>query len=182
MKHEKAPVWRVGQLVQTARPQVPLAQLHPHFVQPKQIFEGLKLFWGKSSNLHAFGLRDLDQPNDARFSRALPFPKEWQTALEMEYTWELKPTGIRREDICKIHGFNAGTVFMVTEVIATPWKKKYMTTLDCRRHRFAYVKLLGPHPITGESTYFYDDISANCRDTKMITTRFIPFENGSKQS
>lgn len=156
--------WEVGRLVRVREDHKPgFVQIHPHFVQPRQIWEPLKIFWRKKSNIRYWGNRG--QNDEPRMPTTID---EWITALKMECAWELGDKGIHQRDIAKRQLLEGNSILMCTEVVVTPWKKRYrFAGGSVRRQRFSYVKLLAT--VNDVPMYLYRDIS-EWWDTRKIET------------
>lgn len=156
--------YQVGQLLQL-KTESPFVQLHPHFVQPIQIWEPLKIFWSNKSNCYNWGEQLTGTPR--------PAPKgvrEWVTAIKMECAWDVaNKFKIDQRDLAKEIYLLPGDMLMTIEVIVTPWKKRYrFAGGSVKRQRFSYVKFLASYK--DKPIYLFRDISP-VWDTKKLNAR-----------
>jgi hypothetical protein len=172
-QNNKTTKWAVGQLVTLKRPYVSFAELHPYFVHPGQIWEGLSIFWSKKTNRKHWGR--WPPMLEGREGLVPYFPEEWNTALLLEYENDL-----RGEEACTCLYLPDKATLLVLEVMVTPWKKKYRhrelaqsTSRKIKCQRFAYVKFLAS--VDGTPAYLYRDISSNW-ETLEIDERLFQVE------
>jgi len=146
--------YRVGQLLQLKIAMHGFVKLHQHFVHPGQIWEPLKIFWDCKENRYDWGVRVAGMPNSVPTGA-----DEWVTAIKLECAWDVGcEYKIDQRDLAKEIIFCRGDMFMVMEVVVTPWKKQYRFAGGGeKRQRFSYVKFLVS--LDGKPIYVYHDVS-----------------------